>query len=324
MVLGMSTRNLTLDCLKVILAVMVVALHGSLFFDLNLLLSTITSEGLFRCAVPVFLIINGFYFANIQTQAQLFKWLKRVFTLYAVWMAFYSFAWLKLDFTSIEDFYKLLIEVFFGYHHLWYLVAILGAGLLTYVLRSHQVLAITIIIICYITGVSIQYIGNYHLAPNQQIDVIFNTYYIHRNFLLFGLPFFYIGFLIHTHYAFLEAKLSTKTLMVCLGLSLIILMSESWLNSMNPFNDGSYDNYGSLILASPLVVLLALRSKQVTTNKNYALTSNAIYFIHPFFISITKNGLGFEYSMMVVFTVILSFIAAYFLIKIHKRFHFIL
>ena len=55
-------RNISLDITKILLACMVVALHVGIFIDLNPVSYQITVNGLFRIAVPIFFIINGFFF----------------------------------------------------------------------------------------------------------------------------------------------------------------------------------------------------------------------------------------------------------------------
>ena len=60
-------RNLSLDYLKVFLAVCVVFLHGGWLYDINELVGYLHVNGLFRIAVPLFFIINGYYFYNISS-----------------------------------------------------------------------------------------------------------------------------------------------------------------------------------------------------------------------------------------------------------------
>ncbi len=47
-------RNLSIDILKVILAIAVVFLHTRIFYDLSTLLSHVFVQGIFRLAVPSF------------------------------------------------------------------------------------------------------------------------------------------------------------------------------------------------------------------------------------------------------------------------------
>lgn len=107
-------RNLSIDVLKIILAFFVVFLHMNFLKETYPVLSYILVNGLFRIAVPVFLVITGFYFFHIDSVKKLKKWLFRTFLLYAIWMLIYISYWKDND--------EILLTIVFGYHHLWYLI----------------------------------------------------------------------------------------------------------------------------------------------------------------------------------------------------------
>lgn len=58
----MMQRNLSLDFLKIVLSFFVVGLHCSFLIDVNTDAYFATVRGIFRLAVPIFLIISGYYF----------------------------------------------------------------------------------------------------------------------------------------------------------------------------------------------------------------------------------------------------------------------
>lgn len=65
-------RNIALDTLKFLLAFMVVSIHTGFLNDLNQpTIYYLTSEGLFRIAVPLFLLINGYYFYDVLNNEKL-------------------------------------------------------------------------------------------------------------------------------------------------------------------------------------------------------------------------------------------------------------
>ncbi len=53
-------RNLYVDVLKLVMAFLIVALHGQMFYEVNDLVYYIFHEGVTRLGVPVFLLISGF------------------------------------------------------------------------------------------------------------------------------------------------------------------------------------------------------------------------------------------------------------------------
>ena len=60
-------RNLSLDYMKVLLAFFIIFIHAGLFYDFDESLSYIFVNGVFRIAVPLFFIINGYYFTVSNT-----------------------------------------------------------------------------------------------------------------------------------------------------------------------------------------------------------------------------------------------------------------
>lgn len=83
-------RNIALDLLKLLMAAMVVAIHAEVFKDINQALSYFTVYGVFRIAVPVFLLINGFYFFQTLRDNRVTIWFKRLIALYLFWMLIYA------------------------------------------------------------------------------------------------------------------------------------------------------------------------------------------------------------------------------------------
>ncbi|MFP7657401.1 acyltransferase family protein [Chryseobacterium proteolyticum] len=106
-------RNLSIDILKIVLAFFVVFLHMHLFQDTRPVLGFVLVNGVFRMAVPTFLIITGYYFYYVDNTQKLKKWLIRTFLLYLIWSLVYIPFWKKED---------IFINILFGYHHLWYLI----------------------------------------------------------------------------------------------------------------------------------------------------------------------------------------------------------
>lgn len=61
--------NGNLDALKVVLAICVVALHCKVFGGNDTAIGYMLGNGLFRVAVPVFFIINGYYLFHTLSEA---------------------------------------------------------------------------------------------------------------------------------------------------------------------------------------------------------------------------------------------------------------
>lgn len=126
-----KSRNLSLDILKIILAISVVFLHCHFLEDISIIGYYSTVEGLFRLAVPTFLIISGFYFFYIKDLNDLKKWIFRLGSLYLIWMTIYSPLWLSLD-----NIPKTLFTLFNGYYVLWYLIGALFSGIIVFYIKN--------------------------------------------------------------------------------------------------------------------------------------------------------------------------------------------
>ncbi|WP_045040795.1 acyltransferase family protein [Photobacterium iliopiscarium] len=314
----MKNRNLTLDILKISLAFMVVAIHGGFLSKFSQLGDFLTTNGLFRIAVPIFFIINGYYFISVNNIDKLKKWFYRVFLLYLFWMVFYSYEWFDIQPFSLASVIKNIIQFIIGYLHLWYLSGMIGAGILTFIFRNKVKLGLILSVTLFILGVSIQYLGNYHVFSIPILDKLANYAFIHRNFLFIGFPFFYIGFVIRKNGLF--AGLSLPILIYASILGGGLLLGESWYNYSNPQNDGGFDNYLSLALICPAIFLLVVNPK-LTIESNYSnltLISTSIYLIHPFwFIVLRKFGV-FDNIIVTLLCFTLSLLSSYLLIKLYN------
>lgn len=262
-------RNLSIDVLKIILAFFVVFLHMNFLKETYPALSYILVNGLFRIAVPVFLVITGFYFFHIDNKVKLKKWLFRTFLLYAIWMLIYISYW--------KDKEQIWLTVIFGYHHLWYLIGTFFSGIFLYFLRNQSSrLLIVLAVGFFLLGYGVQVLGNLHCFENEN-DSVLNMYLLYRNFLFVCFPFLTIGFLVNKHKVDLSEYKNSSLLVI---LSVLCVVAEAFFNYKNISNE-STDILFSLIFASPLLFLYCQKMYIKTTSKILASFSTAIYVVHP-------------------------------------------
>jgi len=315
-------RNILLDILKVILAIMVIGAHCNFLLDLSAVLSYVTVHGLFRITVPIFFIINGYFFLDVINRKQVKKWLKRVTVLYLVWMFIYIYYWARFDNFSFPRCINILLV---GYHHLWYLNAMIFSGLLLYLMKNlSDKTLLTIVISLFIIGTGMQYMKNYEVFSNEKITKILNDTSVYRNFLFFGLPFLSIGYLIRkTEFIKIFNK---RQLTIALVTSLIIFISESLLNYFFIPVFNGFDMYFMMLLVCPIIFLCAVKFK-LTSNynsKNLAMYSTGIYLIHPLLMIFVLERSSLTQTSLTLVVTILAVITTYFLIKINKYLKFIL
>ncbi len=262
-------RNLSIDVLKIILAFFVVFLHMNFLKETYPVLSYILVNGLFRIAVPVFLVITGFYFFHIDSAKKLKKWLFRTFLLYAIWMLIYVSYW--------KDNEQIWLTIIFGYHHLWYLIGTFFSGFLLYFLRNQSSrLLLTLAIFLFLFGYVVQVSGNLHYL-NTESDSLLNDYLLYRNFLFVCFPFLTIGFLINKHRIDISTYKNSSLLVI---LSILGVIAEAFFN-YKYISSESTDILFSLIFASPLLFLYCQKIYIKTTSKVLASLSTAIYVVHP-------------------------------------------
>lgn len=316
-------RNISLDVLKLAMAFMVVGLHARFLSEISNLAEFLFVNGIFRVAVPVFFIINGFYFYSTLIKKKEYEWFKKVGILYLVWMTFYSYFWFNLPEMSISAIFDLITKFIIGYQHLWYVSGMIGAALIILLLRKLSTsFIITSVVISFVIGVLIQYAGNYHLLQGSYFDIAFNKTWVHRNFLFFAFPFFTIGFFINKYS--LCNVISNKINLVGIFVGVILLIIESYVNYYQPFRDGAFDNYLSLIFLCPLIFIYFQRNHIAGTSKEISLYASGIYFIHSFVLTVLKTFLDYKGVTLTLLGITISALISFFLIKVNKRIKVIL
>lgn len=305
-------RNISLDILKVFLAILVVLIHLSFLSDKIVVLSQLIINGICRLAVPLFLIISGYYFVSVNSKQKLFKWVSRLCILYIVWMLIYSFNWVgKFDLKQ-----SLFVTVF-GYFHLWYLIGTLLSGVLLFLVRNKKWMVWAFLVL-FLIGFFIQV-----LVFNGIVDKGWYNLYLYRNFLFFCLPFMGMGYLIANKK---NANYSPSISLIIL--SLLCVIGESYIN-YRLISTGElvgFDLMLSSTVACPLIFLY-IKNKEVLRNtKDIALFSTAIYLVHPIVLNyiylINLEGLPSFVQKISVFVFI--FLLSYMLILLNKKFKFLL
>ena len=273
--------------MKFILAMFVVAAHTGFGKDVSFEFRYLFYNGLVRVAVPAFFVINGFFFyKNIIVGGTKFEtWRNRLAVLYLIWTIIYlPIYWpesAKLNVALIE----LVSVLLFGWLHLWYLVSTLGAGILIYkFLRNKS--SIFMIALCsavYAFGLSLQYLGNYHLIADPRLYAILEDTAVYRNFLFFGLPFMTLGFLIAKHDVLSRVR-ANATLLVCAALSVALVIAEAAFNLRFLASNKGFDLMFTIPLAGPALFLAAQKFHKPARSRLIADLSTGVFLIHPLFL----------------------------------------
>ena len=82
-------RKLSVDILKVLMAVMVVGIHANPLKPLGHDAIMLSGGGVYRLAVPVFFVINGYFLEPVLHGGGAGRYVRRILLLYLIWTALY-------------------------------------------------------------------------------------------------------------------------------------------------------------------------------------------------------------------------------------------
>lgn len=319
-----NNRNQITDIFRLILISMVVAIHVDVF-PMFSSLNFFTVDGYFRMAVPIFFIINGYFFQYYVTdKAQFRKWLYRAVLLFVVWQIIYLPMYLPRDGFTAQHTAVFISELLFGYHHLWYIAAMATGGIFLYYLKDAK-FTLLLCIALFMIGWFLQY-ARLFIHTDGMLFKVFSQYWIFRNGLFFGFPMMYIGACIAKND--LIERVSKTACYYFLALSLLCLSLELWLTKNYLFTQMSYhiDFIVSLLVFCPSLFILLMKSDRVYfthfNSKSLALVASAVYFIHPYVIYFIESY-HFTVALSYVLTLTISLLVASVLFYFRKKLFFI-
>lgn len=181
-----SKRNSAIDFYKLVFSLFVVGIHSSLFSKSFQEISVFLCDGVFRVAVGFFFFVSGYFVVpRILSVEGGGKILIKYLRLYLFWLMLYFPLML---FSLKMSFPKILVNIVFGYHHLWFLVALfLGGWVLKKIYCVLSGVKISVLaVVFYVAGVVLQYLVLYFdwLIPH----------FAYRNFLFYAFPMLWFGY----------------------------------------------------------------------------------------------------------------------------------
>ena len=314
-------RNALLDIIKVIASLLIIALHCRFFYDVDVYLYQITSNGLFFIALPLFFCINGYFLSLVFKKKSFRIWLSRIIILYLVWTLLYSFFWVKPFSIS-----KTLQVILFGFNHLWYLASLIAGALLLYVTKNFKSLLLSIsAVTLFLIGLIFQYLNLLDIFTESSIAhklLSYPTFY--RNFLFYTFPFLSIGLLIER--TRLTQKLSSFKIIVLLIIGLVLLVLDSLINKVLFTHENVINMHLSYLLAAPILLIFALKNN-VHLRLDSKILSNlsiAMYLAHPWIIYLFIINFNFSETLLTLLSTVTTFIFSLLLIKINNHLKFLL
>lgn len=310
-------RHLSIDILKVAAAFFVVFIHLDILRELNPTVNHLLINGIFRLSVPLFLIITGYFFTRIETGKDFIKWLSRMLILYVVWSIIYLPFWL-----GETGMVTALINIFNGYYALWYIMGVILAGCLLYLLKDKSgTILIFLSVVLYIVGTLLQYAANLNVFSGVISKILAFTP-SHRNFLFDCLPFMTIGLLIRR--AGISNVKNYGLLIVASAFALLI--AESYLNLKLFGVDKQLDMMFSLMLISPLLFTYIMKIDILGKYKRLSSFATAIYLVHPAIIFIGQDYVYDDKLSTVRYLFVIGILVpvSYALVKLNSKVKYLL
>ncbi|PXV63179.1 surface polysaccharide O-acyltransferase-like enzyme [Dysgonomonas alginatilytica] len=313
-----NKRNITLDYFKVGLSILVIMLHcpfvtiyppqnGNLLENIGYIVGWELSYGLAKISVPLFFIING-YFLDITSREKTIKYLTKLIILYIVWTLLYL-PWFYPQFK--DDIKSLIITTANGLFHLWYLVSVIGAIIILYLLNKIKVNKLGLIIL----SIAFFFIGYFiqKRDPYSSFEVM-----KYRNFLFWAFPFVTIGHLIK-YVSYSKIK---KFMPYILAIGSIALMIEAYIYMEQQVTNNLYIVPLFLCPALFLYVLKNGKMGPYTKYNTVADMSIAIFLVHPMAL---LSGLYFDINgylgssvLFFLFITITTLPVAYLIVRLNR------
>lgn len=302
------TKINSIDILRLICAIMVVAIHTQPLSEYENLTGYIATYVFPRLGVPFFFAVSGYSYISglIQGKKVFVKYIKRLLTIYILWSLIYylvDFTQVMSSNSSLTGFLKSCFFDFLitgSHYQLWFFPVLISCVILVTVLRRHLVCLSILSFLLYGGGCLV---GAYYYKVGSKIPLINNLYHSQqletvRRYLFMGLPFFMLGYiLIHAYKKLGNVK--NKTLLLSTGIITGLFLIEIFIGRAL----GLQANIITTVFLYPLLLLvltLCLRYPlpQLDTTARFCKTSaNFMYYSHPLFILVMAEALPKQFSM---------------------------
>ncbi len=280
-------KKLNIDIWRFVASLFVIAIHISPFEKINPNIDFFFTRILGRIAVPLFLMITGYYILDksLENKNYLKIYTKKILKIYLLSMIIYFPVNIYMGKLENIHFIFLIKDVFVNgtLYHLWYFPAlIVGIWIVYYLIKNlTKRETFIIIIMLYILGL----LGDsYYFLVNENLrfiyDFFFNIFDYTRNGLFYTPIFLYLGYVIKSHPKSNNFKLLyIIVLFTCMTVEGFIL---------HHFNLQKHDSM--YIFLVPLMYFLFgyLMNYNKTSNKRVRNISTILYIFHPLFIVITR------------------------------------
>lgn len=273
----------TLDILRICLSILVVAIHTMPFSSFNRTINALFVNEICRVAVPVFFLINGYFF--FKSELTILKLKRFIFSLLISYLSFSCvYLFVNLWFQNGILSRYIIITLKEGYGHLWYVHSLIIGILISYFLfryiHSEKVLGLIALVI-YLFGA----IANDFVGIAKGVFGFIRLAMIRHTFFM-AVPFIILGGVI--------SKCKFKKNIWILLFGCILLSLENLILFKFKISQGYEDNFFMIFVACSLFVTAINTKLPVRYERFYSLVGgnnirkcgNIIYYIHGVYVAI--------------------------------------
>lgn len=282
-------KKINLDVSRFILALMIVAIHIYPLSFVSETLDYMVTRVMFRIAVPVFLMITGYYVIPnaIESRKKIINYTKKILKLYLISMLIYLPINIYNGYFRDLSILKLIKDIFIDgtFYHLWYFPALILGLWIVYllVIKLDKKYVCGIVSLLFVIGI----LGDNYYGLIKDVNVLNNIYKFiftifeyTRNGLFYTPIFIYMGYLISGS----KLKVSKKNNIYLMLLFLTLMMLEGGI--LYYFDIPKHSSMYLFLLPLSYLTFNYLISYTKGSNKKLRNIANWIYVLHPLFIVI--------------------------------------
>ena len=315
-----NQRNCTIDFLRLFFSILVVAIHTSPLIEFNEVISYFCSQTISRLAVPFFSAVAGYFFFSKSTRKYWNSILKYliIYSFWSVLMFIYDAIRWK---APILSFVVYVLRTFFltGWHHYWYLLAILYTMVLIAVAKAISPKANRIIyylsFVFLAIGIAINNYGS--VFGNLPVLSFFKNAdpYVYAGWLTLVLPFFMLGYRLSIKKDELHIR---RPLMITIGCTLGLLI-EIFITTVFDL----HSNVSLCLFTYPTVFFLiywALKNpySSLYTKARYCAGMASVIYLGHMVIALFTQAKGCSETLTFLVSILITAIVGLILTKIDK------
>lgn len=282
-------KKVNIDVYRFIATLMVVAIHIYPLASFNEDFDYIVTRVIFRVAVPLFLMITGYFVLGKakNNKSVIKKYTFKIIKLYLISILIFLPLNIYNGYFNNFDVIKVLKDFLFNgtFYHLWYFSSlILGLWILYFLIKNLDIKWIFIIVsLLYIIGLfgdsyfglikSISYLNNFY-------EFIFNIFDYTRNGLFYTPIFLYIGYL----FSIKNIKIGNKENIIFIILFLILLIIEGTV--LYYYEIPRHTSMYIFLVPLSFFIFRYVTSNLNGSDRDLRNISSWIYILHPIFIAI--------------------------------------